>query len=167
MHLLTIQKTGPLIQAKLGASRAMLLGCWIMAAGVYLASYANNLTTFLLFAAVMFGLGAGVAYTAPMVAGYKWLPQSKGLVSGVILAGYGAGGFIFNIIGTKIANPKGFNLLNGRFPDEVYNQFPKLLRILAVIYASLAFVGSFLVSEPKKVIAPGSGKVEEAPVPGT
>lgn len=144
---------GPTVVNKIGASRTLLLGSWIMALSVYLASYAKSLSVFLAFYAFVFGTGIGIAYTAPMLAGYKWLPQSKGLVSGGVLAGFGMGGFFFNLIGTKLVNPKGLNPVAGKFPDEVYAGFGSMLRKLSVIYAVLTLVGSLLVTEPKPVPA--------------
>lgn len=83
-----------------------------------------------------------------MAAGWKWLPNNKGLVSGGILAGFGSGGFIFSMIGSKFVNPSKVNPINGKFPSEVYARFPAMLRTLASIYAVVAFFGSLLVSEP-------------------
>jgi len=140
---------GPTIVSKIGASRTLLLGSWIMALSVYLASFAQSLSVFLAFYSFVFGAGIGIAYTAPMLAGYKWLPQSKGLVSGGVLAGFGMGGFFFNLIGTKLVNPKGLNPVAGKFPGEVYAGFGPMLRKLAIIYAALTLVGSLLVTEPK------------------
>lgn len=58
------------------------------------------------------------------------------------------GGFFFNLIGTKLVNPKGLNPVDGVFPEEVYAGFPSMLRTLAVVYAALSLLGSLLVSEP-------------------
>ncbi len=72
---------GPSLVKVLGASGTMLLGSWIAALAVYLASYQVTLQKFILFYSLMFGAGAGLAYTAPMAAGWKWLPNSKGNIS--------------------------------------------------------------------------------------
>ena len=140
---------GPTIVNAIGASKTLLLGSWIMSAGVFLASYAKSLSTFLAFYAIMFGTGVGLAYTVPMVAGWKWMPSQKGLVSGIVLTGFGSGGFFFNLIGTHLVNPNSLNVVNGKFPDEVYNNFPSMLRKLALIYGGLQLVGALLLSEPK------------------
>jgi OFA family oxalate/formate antiporter-like MFS transporter len=142
---------GPIITKKLGARMTLLLGAWIMAAGVYSASYATDLNVFLFCYSVMVGFGIGIAYTSPMIAGWSWMPQSKGLVSGAILTGFGLGGFCFNLIGSSIANPLGEDPVNGEFPHEVYDQFPFMLRRLSVIYACISLVGSLLISEPMKI----------------
>lgn len=156
---------GPAVVNAIGASKTLLLGSWIMSAGVFLSSYAKNLYTFLAFYAILFGTGVGLAYTSPMVAGWKWLPSQKGLVSGVILTGFGAGGFFFNLIGTYLVNPKSLDLVNGKFPDEIYYNFPSMLRKLAVIYAVLQLVGALLVSEPKSQAVAPALKPGATPVP--
>lgn len=147
---------GPSLVNAVGASKTLLIGSWLMSAGVFLSSYAKSLSAFILSYAVLFGTGVGLAYTAPMVAGWKWLPLQKGLVSGIILTGFGSGGFFFNLLGTSFVNPKGFDAVNGKFPEEVYNNFPSMLRKMAVIYAAMQLLGSLLVSEPVPAPAPAA-----------
>jgi len=97
---------GSNLTRKFGPGGAFLFGTWMMAAGTYLASFfTHDLKKFMIFYSLMFGAGSGFAYTAPMSAGWKWLPQSKGLVSGGILTGFGFGGLVFSLIGSSIANP--------------------------------------------------------------
>jgi OFA family oxalate/formate antiporter-like MFS transporter len=154
---------GPLIVNKIGARSTLLLGAWIMAAGVYFSSFATTQAMFIFFYSLVFGAGIGIAYTAPMIAGWQWLPQSKGLVSGAILMGFGGGGFFFNLIGTKIANPLGLDPVGGSFAPEVYEQFPVMLRKLALIYGVLTFLGSCLISEPAKPAVDSQKKVADVP----
>lgn len=40
----------------------------------------------------------GIAYTAPMAAGWKFKPNNKGLVSGGILAGFGSGMLVLLVV---------------------------------------------------------------------
>lgn len=152
----------PIVVKKFGVVKAALFGAWFMALGVYLSSYAKNLLTFIACYSLMFGSGVGLAYTAPMIAGWKWLPNSKGLVSGVVLMGYGLGGFIFNLVGTSFTNPKSLNVINGKFPEEVYSNFPVTLRKLAAIYVAFSIVGTSLLSEPVPVAEPLHSKTDTA-----
>ena len=39
-----------------------------------------------------------------MLCGWEWFPNNKGLVSGIILAGYGFGAFFYGYISTALAN---------------------------------------------------------------
>ena len=144
---------GPVIARKLGARVAVVVGCWMMAFGVYLASYAKDVSVFIFCYSIMFGCGVGIAYAAPMIAGWSWMPSSKGLVSGAILTGFGLGGFFFNIIGSSIVNPLGKDPFNGKFPPEIYVQFPFMLRRLARIYACISLFGAFLITEPVPKVA--------------
>lgn len=144
---------GPSISSRIGYSGTLLLGSWLTAAAVFIASYQTRLLPFIAFYSLMFGTGVGLAYTAPMSAGWKWLPNAKGLVSGGILTGFGAGGFIFSMIGSKLVNPTKANPINGKFPDSVYAAFPHMLRVLSVLYALFSLVGSLLVTDKPNAVA--------------
>jgi MFS transporter, OFA family, oxalate/formate antiporter len=142
---------GPVITRILGARKTLLVGCWIMASGVYFSSFAKTLPTFVFCYSIMVGCGVGIAYASPMIAGWSWLPNSKGLVSGAILTGFGLGGFVFNLVGSSIVNPRGIDPVHGQFPPEIYRQFPHMLRTLAVTYASISFCGCLLITEHPKI----------------
>lgn len=144
---------GSIITGKIGSRATMLLGSSILALGVFLSSFATTLPMFILFYSIMVGTGIGIAYTAPMIAGWKYMPSSKGFVSGAILTGFGAGGFFFNLIGSKIVNPNGLNPVNGVFAKEIYDNFPLMLKKLSAIYIAVAATGAMLVTEPKSVTA--------------
>ncbi|CAM9916017.1 unnamed protein product [Ascophyllum nodosum] len=138
----------PYFQEKIGCQATTLLGCGIMALGVFLSSFAPNLSLFMLCYSLLFGAGVGIAYTAPMVNGWRWFPNKKGLVSGAVVAGFGCGGFVFNQVGTKIINPNGLNAVSGVYPDEVYVNFPVMLRKLSLIYIVTSCVGALAIRPP-------------------
>ncbi|CAM9435940.1 unnamed protein product [Chrysoparadoxa australica] len=142
---------GPWFQAKIGCRATTLLGCWLMALGVFLSSFAPNLYVFMLCYSALFGTGCGLAYTAPMVNGWKWFPTRRGMVSGAVVAGFGSGGFIFNQVGSKIINPSGLNAVDGVFPKEIYDSFPSMLRKLAIIYFTITGIGALLITPPKEM----------------
>jgi MFS transporter, OFA family, oxalate/formate antiporter len=156
---------GPKLQKKLGCKGATLLGCWLMATGVFLSSYAQNLATFMLFYSFMMGAGIGIAYTAPMVNGWRWFPDKKGLVSGCVVAGFGSGGFIFNQVGSRIINPQGINAVAGVYPNVIYGAFPKMLRKLALMYFVLTGVGAMFINPPPAIEAAAKATGSE-PVAG-
>ena len=157
---------GSIITGKIGSQKTMILGSSILALGVYLSSYAKTLLQFISFYSIMVGAGIGMAYTAPMIAGWKYLPNLKGFVSGAILTGFGAGGFLYNFLGTSLANPDGLNPIKGKFPNIVYDRFPSVLRKLAVIYFLVALAGASLVKEPPKIDTTKSVKTPVAVVSG-
>lgn len=59
-------------------------------------------------------------------------------------------------VGTAIINPKGLNAVGGVYPDEVYANFPVMLRKLATIYAVVSAVGALGIRPPPA--APKTGK---------
>ncbi|CAM9822255.1 unnamed protein product, partial [Phaeothamnion confervicola] len=146
---------GPWFQARIGCRMTTLLGCWLMSLGVFLAASAPNLTVFMLCYSALFGAGVGIAYTAPMVNGWRWFPKRRGLVSGAVVAGFGAGGFIFNQVGSKLANPTSINSVAGSYPPAIYAAFPVMLRKLALFYAVLTGFGAFLVRPPSAAAGAG------------
>ena len=58
---------------------------------------------------VIFGIGYGfcngIAYTIPLKLCWDLYPERKGMVSGVIICGFGVGSFIFSFISTMLVNP--------------------------------------------------------------
>lgn len=41
----------------------------------------------------------------PVHHGWLWFPESPGLVSGLVIGGFGLGGLVFNNVSTLIINP--------------------------------------------------------------
>ena len=75
----------------------------IIVAGVSLSSqYVGKIqeldSLFLLWGTVGFlaGAGVGFAYVCPIAALVKWFPDQKGLVSGIAVAGFGFGAYLFS-----------------------------------------------------------------------
>lgn len=139
---------GPVLEAALGPMVTAALGGSMMAAGVFIASYAKSLSVFVLSYAVLFGLGVGIAYQMPFIVGGRWFPDKKGMVTGAIITGMGASAFLFNMLDTKMINPLALNAEGGSFPDAVYARWPSLLRTLGCIYAVLALTGAALQRNP-------------------
>ncbi|EOD26287.1 hypothetical protein EMIHUDRAFT_115078 [Emiliania huxleyi CCMP1516] len=75
---------GPLLEKKLGPTLTALLGALMMGIGVMAAATAPSLASFCVCYAVVFGLGVGVAYQMPIIAGGRWFPAKKGVVTGSV-----------------------------------------------------------------------------------
>ena len=137
-------------------ARSMMVGSLTMSLGVFLSSFSKKLSSFLLTYCVLFGLGTGLCYTSPIVAGWRHLPEKKGLVSGCVLGGFGLGGFVFNMVGSALSNPKQLSLdpETKLFPEEVYANFSPMLRKLSLIYAAMQLTGAALMKLSKIPPAP-------------
>lgn len=139
---------GPLIEKKLGPRLTAAIGSVMMGSGIFLASYAQSLLSFVLSYSVLFGLGVGVAYQMPFLTGGRWFPAKKGTIQGSILAGMGASAFLFNIVATRFINPASVDMVGGAFPPEVMARWPALLRMLGITFTLLSFCGAMLQSNP-------------------
>lgn len=64
--------------------------------------FTENMTMMYVSYGLIGGIGLGLGYVCPLAAAVKWFPEKKGLVSGIAVAGFGAGAFIFTQIGKWI-----------------------------------------------------------------
>ena len=104
--------------------------------------------------AVIFPAGIGIVYWVPIMCGWEWFPDRKGLVSGLVVGGYGFGAFIFGYISTAIANPDDLktaapedgSTTDKLFPQHVAEEVPHMFRTCLILWVLLALCGVVLVS---------------------
>ena len=115
---------------------------------------------YLAFYCFMNGIGCGTCYMVPLICGWEWFPDSKGLVTGCTLGGYGFGSFIFSQVSTKLVNPdhKDPDVQDPENPDitfygpDVADRVPYMIQTLVYIWAVLVFIGVLLISrKPREV----------------
>ena len=95
-----------------------------------------------------------MCYLVPLICGWEWFPDRKGLVTGFTLGGYGFGSFIFAQVSTHLVNPNGVNpsVKDPNNPDitfydtDVADRVPYMIQTLVYIWAGLALVGVLLIS---------------------
>lgn len=88
------------IHDRIGPRTTASIGAALLGLGLAIASFANSLLIFTLGFGVLGGLGIGAAYVCPIASCVKWFPDKRGLITGLSVAGFGAGGLVF----TPIAN---------------------------------------------------------------
>lgn len=137
------------------------VGATISLTGVFLSSLTVSIGPYLACYCLLNGLGCGMCYMVPLICGWEWFPEKRGLVTGITLGGYGFGSFIFSQISTKLVNPNNDKadplLVDGDidlFGPEVADRVPFMIQTLVYIWACLAFVSILLISR----------KPSEAPV---
>lgn len=67
---------------------------------------------------ILFGIGIGFSYLSVVRNCWKYFPEYKGLVSGVILSGYGIASVIYTSLCESIVNPNSMPLANDGFYSE-------------------------------------------------
>ncbi|XP_060077328.1 uncharacterized protein LOC132556890 [Ylistrum balloti] len=147
---------GGLVQRKLGTRLTTLLGGWISSGGVLL-TYFTIKTSFGLTALTyggLFGFGVGIAYAAPMGCGMKWLPDKKGLVNGLVVAGFGGGAFVFDQVQTAYLNPDNLvankEVNNDKYfdQDSILDKVPSMFLVLGGCYAAMQVIGVICLKDP-------------------
>ena len=130
------------------------LGAGISLGGVFASSYTVSVAPYLALYCLMNGLGCGMNYILPLICGWEWFPDNKGIVTGITLGGYGFGSFIFTQISTKLVNPNNASPIPNPDPDsdidyygpEVADRVPLMIRTLVYIWAGLVFLSLVLIT---------------------
>jgi OFA family oxalate/formate antiporter-like MFS transporter len=117
--------------------------------GVLLASLSSG-SLFLLYITygLIGGIGIGLGYIVPIATLIKWFPDKRGFITGVAVAGFGAGALVTTII-ARVILAAGV----GVFPT---------FAILGVIYlVAVVAAGSFMKNPPQGW-SPGGTRVQQA-----
>jgi OFA family oxalate/formate antiporter-like MFS transporter len=102
--------------------------------GVMLASFSNgNILVLWLTYGVLGGLGLGLGYIVPLATLVKWFPDRRGFITGLAVAGFGAGALI--------TAPVAQNLIDGV-------GVLKTLAILGFAYLIMVLLGSSVMRNP-------------------
>jgi len=92
---LWLNKKGPRIVA--------LTGGFLYGLGVFLASFsANRLWWLYLSYGLIGGIGLGFGYIVPIAVLVKWFPDRRGLITGIAVAGFGAGALVTAPVATRL-----------------------------------------------------------------
>jgi MFS family permease len=146
-----------IITSRFGARKCCLLGGFILVSGTFLSSIATSLQFLLFTNGILFGSGMGICYSAPIACAARHIPHRKGLLSGIIVSGFGGGAFVFGNIALNIINPSREGIPDTDSKEKYYdsdshiaNQVPKMFIILGMCYSVLILIGGFLLSDPPK-----------------
>lgn len=141
---------GGRIQDRLGPKKVATAGGLILGLGLILARFTGGfeagaaLWWFILTFSVLGGIGIGAAYVCPIATCVKWFPDKKGLITGLAVAGFGAGAFFFAPLAKGLISGVPYELLGVKLfplPElEVFNTFLALgiIFLVAVVAAPVA-----------------------------
>lgn len=127
------------IHDKIGSKKTAILGAVFLLLGMWTAAKATTLAQFVFGFGVLGGIGIGTAYVCPIAACVKWFPEKRGFITGLAVAGFGAGGLIF----TPLANY--FISMLGIMPALFY---------LGLIYFVSIIIGAQFLRLPAKDYCP-------------
>lgn len=85
---------GGLLSGKVKPQLLVLVSAVLFAIGFFLASRSETLLMLYLSFGVLCGLASGFSYNAVMSSISRWFPDKQGLISGILLMGFGIGAFL-------------------------------------------------------------------------
>jgi OFA family oxalate/formate antiporter-like MFS transporter len=142
---------------KIALLGGVLLGIGYITGGLVGANFPLKL----LCIGIIGGAGIGLGYVVPIAVGVKWFPDKKGLVSGLAVAGFGFGAFIWILL----ANPPsilGFNGLiaiqNGMYTIANVDM---AFMIYGIAFFVLVVLGGLVMINPPSGWRPSGWKPSE------
>jgi len=123
-----------------------------------LASFSQNLLELYLSAGLLLGVGLGFGYLPPLSVGFKWFPESRGLVSGLAVGIFAAGSGIVGPLagGFKPAGWGGLISIMG---------WRHTFQVLAVAYFVFTMIGSYWLNDPPADFVPPVPAAKKATAP--
>ncbi len=103
---------GGILLPKYGPQKLASAGALLYGIGYLISAYAmaiGNLYLFYLGFGVIGGIGLGLGYVTPVATALKWFPDKKGLVTGMVVMGFGLGALVMS----KLIAPLLINFTDG------------------------------------------------------
>lgn len=123
-----------MIQDKKGPRMVALVGGLLLAAGfIATGQFANSPLALYVTYGIIAGAGVGFAYVTPIAAGTKWFEKKKGLVSGIIVFGFG--------FGSLLLAPLAKNLIETQGIQQAFI-------LLGITFAVIVSAGALLLRNP-------------------
>ena len=133
-----------LLSGKLSAKMAVRIGAVLFLLGFFLASRTQSLAMLYIGFGVLCGLSSGLCYNAVMSTMVRWFPDRPGLISGVLLMGFGGGSFIIG------------KLYQVWTPVEIGGWRVSFLVMGIIIFVVLAICSFFFVAPGADFVAPAA-----------
>lgn len=126
-----MRRSGP---RPVGIAAALLYGC-----GTALAGLSHNLPMLYLTYGVIGGAGLGLGYIVPIATLVRWFPDKRGMITGIAVAGFGAGALVTAPIAQRLIGSAG-----------VSNTFA----ILGIAYFVIIMLAATVMKNPPAGYAP-------------
>ncbi len=128
-----------MLSPKVPAKVMMKFSAVFFLAGFLLASQADSLWMLYIGYGVIAGLASGFSYNSVLGNVAKWFPDAPGLISGVLLMGFGFGSFFIGKI-YQAFTPAG----------EGVEQFRTSFIVMGIVLFIVIFLCSFIIRKPKE-----------------
>lgn len=124
------------LQEKRGPRLVAMIGGFMFGCGYVVASFSGgSFPLILLGIGVISGAGIGFCYVCPLATCIKWFPESKGLVTGLAVAGFGGGAVLLSLF-------TGFLIDHG-------NNILEVFRVVGFTYGVVLVTSAMFLRNPK------------------
>ncbi|MDE2804270.1 MAG: OFA family MFS transporter [Gemmatimonadota bacterium] len=141
---------------KVGPRFLAVTGSCLFSAGYLIASLALSLDSIWIFYlgyGVIGGAGIGMGYVTPVATVAKWYPDRKGLVTGIVVMGFGVGAFLLS---------KGLAPL---LVVQAQGDLQVVFLWLGIVFACILIPSSLVLSDPPEPVAERRPTSPRAPAP--
>lgn len=145
---------GGRIQDRLGPRMVSTAGGIILGIGLILSSFTNHFSEsaalwwLLLTFSILGGTGIGMSYVCPIATCAKWFPDKRGMITGLAVAGFGAGAFFFAPLARGLISGGYYQIFGADlFPLPAVGVFNTFL-VLGIIFLVAVVLGSQFLKNP-------------------
>ena len=130
---------GGMLIRRIGPRRVAIAAAILYGLGTALAGLSHNLTMLYLTYGVIGGAGLGLGYIVPIATLVLWFPDRRGMITGIAVAGFGAGALVTAPIAQRLIASAG-----------VSNTFS----ILGIAYFAIIMLAATVMENPPAGYAP-------------
>jgi len=138
---------GGLWMRRSGPRPVALLGAVLYGLGTVLAGLSHSLPVLYLTYGVIGGAGLGLAYIVPVATLIRWFPDKRGMITGIAVAGFGAGALITAPIAQRLIATAGVS---------------STFVILGIAYFATIMLAATVIRNPPEGYAPAGFQVSSA-----
>ncbi len=130
----------------LGTRILLLIGIILISISQFLIFQFTTEYYILVISYILFGIANSLTYFQTMKNCWKYFPNKKGIITGLILSSFGLSVFIFTSIGDYIINPNGSSTIdNGYYSEEISNNFLIYIKFYLFSIIIIGFISVILV----------------------